>query len=1049
MMTRLTHAGIAFALTVATYQAYVLVAVPFVEPASAAAPAVRALTDAELNAMGGGERYKPLLAAYFPADHWSLAPEARPIIIENGQAMAILDKYEQTASGALVIPRLAVIFFPRPRDRGGDPPRDAVILEPEHGAMLQMDQTLGAGAGGLGRMQYGQLLGAVNVRSDMREPGPADDLAIETRDLYMNENLIRTTEAVEMRLGAHRARGRGLEIRFSRTKASSAASSPTLFGKLDTLEITHEVAALIVPQQTTLFGQAAEPPAPASADAPPPNKLPAEITSVGPFRVDFPNRVATFTDNVLVRQRQADGKLDELIAPGDLKIYFAEVRQWSGDAATSAADDSAFGSVKLQPAMIEATGQETGEESANKKKLFVELKASSHDAAAVGDRLIIELIQRQVTLQGDDKMLLTYRGAQVHAPTIVYEMPAKDSAARLGAMDARGGGTLHATLNPARPGEVLEVRWSESMKLVRRDGQPVLILDGRPYIAMAGLGRLWADQLEILLRENQQADAEAPAAPAAGVLPAALEAERVVATGHVGIESAELNVAVNKLDLAITYPPPPAGLLQRAGASEPTPSGRSTAPRPLFQPNRTGGPPRSYNITGAVLQLEAVMRNHRAEMTAIHVDGGVDFKESTPLGAAAAADANNAPLRILAEHLQVTEADTPNAKIEIRGGDARGGMAEIAAGTTVLRAPALNINRGTSEAWINSPGEVTMLIAAAGGQQFAKPGPVAITWRDSMHLAGDRIELVGNVHVQHAEGWLRTRKLAIVLTAPVRFDGATGGGGASRSPQVAQLECWEGAVAEFDQHDETGRVTSHQHFELVSLVANQINGKLSGDGPGHVDSIHLSKHGNAMLAIPTAPGQQAPAAVADPSAPPQLRHLSIDFVRGVEGNLLTHTITAIGDVKTIYGPVATWDQRLTMTADGRPAPDTIWITCERLTAAENPAGRLQASISADGRRELGPLEMRADGDVQIEVEHPEKGAFTLRGESATYDQLKTMFMLKGSARAPATIANQAYPGAQPSEQSAEAWIYFQNTGEMKAISPQGVWMQFDPPPTPK
>lgn len=1046
-MTRLTHAGVAFALTVAMYQAYVLVAVPFVEPASAAAPAVRALTDAELDAMAGGERYKPLLAAYFPADHWSLAPNARPIIIENGQAMAILDKYEQTASGALVIPRLAVIFFPRARDRGGAPPRDAVILEPERGAMLQMDQTLGAGAGGLGRMQYGQLLGAVTVRSDMREPGPADDLAIETRDLYMNENLIRTTEAVEMRMGAHRARGRGLEIRFSRTKASSAASSPTLMGKLDTLEITHEVAALIVPQQTTLFGQAAAAPsAPASADAPPPSKLPAEITSVGPFRVDFRNRVATFSDNVLVRQRQADGKLDELIAPGELRIYFAEVRQWSGEAATSAADDSAFGSVKLQPAMIEATGKDLGEESANKKKLLVELKASSHDASAVGDRLIIELIQRQVTLQGDDRMMLTYRGAEVHAPTVVYEMPAKDSAARLGAMDARGGGTLRATPNPARPGEVLDVRWSESMKLVRRDGQPVLILDGRPYISMAGLGRLWADQLEILLRENQHADVEAPATPAAGALPAAIEAERVVATGHVGIESAELNVAVNKLDLAIAYPPPtPAGPLQGAGAPQSPPAASSPAPQPLFQPNRSGAPQRSYNIAGAVLQLEAVMRDHRAEMTAIHVDGGVDFKESTPLGAPAATGANNAPLRILAEHLQVIEADTPNAKIEIRGGDARGGMAEIAAGTTVLRAPALNINRGTSEASINSPGEVTMLIAAAGGQQFAKPGPVAITWRDSMHLVGDRIELAGNVNVQHADGWLRTRKLAIVLTAPVRFDGAGDAGGAGRSPQVAQLECWEGAVAEFDQHDETGRVTSHQHIELVSLIANQITGKLSGDGPGHVDSIHYSKQGSAMLAIPAGPGQRAPAAVADPSAPPQLRHLSIDFIRGVEGNLLTHTITAVGDVKTIYGPVETWDQRLTMTADGRPGPDTIWITCQRLTAAENPAGRLQASPSADGRRELGPIEMRAEGDVQIEVEHPEKGAFTLRGESATYDQLKTMFMLKGSARAPATIANQAYIGAQPSEQSAEAWIYFQNTGEMKAISPQGSFFQFDPP----
>ncbi len=32
MLTRLTHAAIAFAMTVVVYQAYVLLAVPFIEP---------------------------------------------------------------------------------------------------------------------------------------------------------------------------------------------------------------------------------------------------------------------------------------------------------------------------------------------------------------------------------------------------------------------------------------------------------------------------------------------------------------------------------------------------------------------------------------------------------------------------------------------------------------------------------------------------------------------------------------------------------------------------------------------------------------------------------------------------------------------------------------------------------------------------------------------------------------------------------------------------------------------------------------------------------
>jgi hypothetical protein len=1021
MLTRLTHAGIAFALTVAAYQAYFLIAVPFVEPAGAA-PVAQALALSQLPNNNATEKYREFLAAYFQPGHWTLDANFRPIVAENGQAMIVFDSYRQTESGALTVPRVVVLFFPHTRDRAAAPPRDAIILEPERGAMLQMDQTID-GAGAMGRMQYGQLLGAVQVHSDMREPGAQDDLAITTHDLYMNEDLIRTAESVEMALGAHRARGRGLEIRFSRAESSRGAAPTSLFGKLDTLEISHEVAARVAPQQTTLFGQPAEktPGKPAAS--------PAEITSAGPFRFDFTNHVASFAEQVRVRQRQPDGQLDQLKAEL-LTLYFAESRQWSGDApAPSDATEtgSTFGSIKLEPATIEATGAVGSP---------VDLTAPSHGAAAVGDRLIIELIQRLVTLEGGDKVKLTLRGAELSAPTIQYEMPPKDSTARIGALAARGRGELKAVPNPARPNEVIEVFWGDSMQLVRREGQPVLVLDGRPKVSMLGMGTLWADQLELYLREQPLASVPT-AAP--GAAPVNIEARRVVATGHVGIESAELNGHVSQLELEIAYPL--AAPLAAAAGAPPlaaTPAAPASKSAALFSPNRgTGGPRRIYNITGSTLHLDAVMRNRRPQMTAIHVDGGVVFEESLLQAG------GQPPLRILAEHLQVTDADLPDAKIEIRGGDSRAGMAEITSGTTALRAPVLLINRGASEAWINSPGEVTMVAAASGGgQQFAAPGPVAITWRDSMHLKGDRIELLGNVHVQHADGWLRTHKLAIVLTAPVQFDGAGDGG---RQPEVAQLECWEGAEAEFDQHDPAGALTSHQCIKVVSLVVNQVTGKIYGDGPGHVDSVHLSKHASAMMALPTTPGAPPPEPTVDPAAPPQLRHLSIDFVRGLEGNLLTRQITAIGDVRTVYGPVDAWDQRLTMTLDGRPAPDTIWITCERLTASENPYGRLQTPATPGQPRPLGPIDLKAEGGVEIELEHPEQGAINLRGQEATYDQLKTMFNLKGSRSAPAIISQQKFPGAPPSEQTAEGWTYFQNTGEIKINSPQGTFMQFDAP----
>ncbi|HYO24574.1 MAG TPA: hypothetical protein VEQ85_06450, partial [Lacipirellulaceae bacterium] len=662
MLTRLTHAGVTFALTVAAYQAYVLMLVPFVEPAGAAGPVIQAISLEELRKPPAAlERYRPLLAAYFPADHWCF--QTPPKIVENGQAMVVFDDYTQSESGELRVPRVAMIFFPGTRDRSGDPPRDAIILEPAGGATLQMNQQVGKRFGSMGRMQYGQLLGAVTVRSDMKEPGPQDDLLIETKDLYMNEEFLRTAEPVTLRLGQHRGRGRELVIKFYKSDSTSS-SGGNVFGKLDSLEVTHEVAALVQPGSVTMFGKqtagggVAPPEAPAGAT----KKLsdaPAQITCTGPFRIDFANHVATFNDAVRLTQLQSDGTLDELTAPRDLTLYFAEVRHWGGEGASTPTPIAS--SPKLEPATVEARGFPDA---------LIDLQAPSQGAAARGERLRIELISRQVTLEGGDEVSLNYHGTEVHAPMVRYELPPKDSHGRLGLMAALGGGGwLRAAADPKRPSEQLFVRWTQSMQMVRRAGQPVLVLDGRPRVDMPGMGTLWADQLELYLRER--AEGAAPPLPqASSVLPATISAERIVATGSVGIESAEVNCRVSELDLELHDPATAPAVASLPGAAPTAAAGaaRTADPRALLDRSGGTGPRRTYFITGRTLEIDAVVQDRRPQVSSIRVDGGVTFEESTT-GAA-----GEAPLRIRAEHLIVTDASSPQAKIEIRGADAAGGL---------------------------------------------------------------------------------------------------------------------------------------------------------------------------------------------------------------------------------------------------------------------------------------------------------------------------------------------------------------------------------------
>jgi hypothetical protein len=82
--------------------------------------------------------------------------------------------------------------------------------------------------------------------------------------------------------------------------------------------------------------------------------------------------------------------------------------------------------------------------------------------------------------------------------------------------------------------------------------------------------------------------------------------------------------------------------------------------------------------------------------------------------------------------------------------------------------------------------------------------------------------------------------------------------------------------------------------------------------------------------------------------------------------------------------------------------------------------------------------------VVIEGDDPRRGAFTLRGHQATFDQAKAMFVLQGDGREPAVITHQQYPGAPPSDQSAQKIIYYQNTGEVTIQGVNKIQMhQFD------
>ena len=988
MLTRLTHAAIAFAITVAVYQAYVVLAVPFIDPTLADLDRDRQLDPEEAPPpREAPHKHRDLLAAYFPVGHWTLAEP--PKTFETGNAMIVLDDYQPNDEGQVRVNKCVILFFPRARVRGEAPPRDAVVLEAPHGAVLQMDDAVGPSLGGMERIQWGRLVGDIVVRSDMREPGPQDDLLLTTRELYMNEDLIRTDDKVEMQLGPHWGRGRVLEIRLMAVERGRASTGGPQIGGIDSLEILHDVRAQLTPGDMKLFAE------PADQEAAKPGP-PVKIASQGRFRFDFANSMASFVDRVQVVQQHANGGRDQLFC-GELNLYFSGKEEAMANTANNAEALTAIAAkthdlAQLRPGSIEAKGSDDGP---------VILEAPSRKASVRCDRMRLELNARRVTFDGKDEVVLKYEGSEIHAPLVRYQAPPQGSAQRIGNLLAAGSGWIRA-LTDDDQSQPFEVRWTDSMRLERAGGQPVLSLRGRPRLDMVGMGTLWANHLRVVLRERKTDGSEDD------LLPGDVVPQRIVASGLVGLESPELSGKVSNLDVNVDYQPSDLEL----GTAD----GMNSRGQPSMLEKRQGQDLRAYHVVGHQLHVYLTVRQRRPEVSHIGVEGDVVFRETST------GSGKSQPLVVHAQRLSVKDADTPNAEIDLRGQPAT----VTAAGMTI-HAEKLRLNRGTSRAWIDSPGQMELpLDRNLNGQPLAAPEPMAISWQNGMELDQDRITFRGRVSAQMTDGVLNTERLVAVLSGPVRFDGAA----QQERSEIQQIECWEGVWAEFHQRDATG-VTSKQWLELESIKVNLRSGAIEGVGPGELESVHLSNSSNPM-------GQFPPSASSVPLGGQRLGYLHVDFRRGVGGNLHRREVEVFGNVKAVYGPVDSWQQKLEISLRGTPGPGTIWITSDQLGVAESPMAR----ATRDGG--VGAVELSARGNVTIEGPAGERGTFTARAQSATYDQLKTKFVLEGDGTRPAELYHQEYVGAPMVTNSARKVTYTQSTGDVKLEGiVKGEWNQID------
>ena len=154
-------------------------------------------------------RFGPL----FSPNDWELK---NPKILATDSAKLLFQAYHNAPDGHVEITKCTIIFpYSGPAADADQRLRQSVILQAPEGATLQFDQPLDISQGKVSRLVKGRLNGRVTIRSDWKEPGPEDDLLVETSDIELTERTISTPQPVSFRWGPHFGHGRNMMIKLS------------------------------------------------------------------------------------------------------------------------------------------------------------------------------------------------------------------------------------------------------------------------------------------------------------------------------------------------------------------------------------------------------------------------------------------------------------------------------------------------------------------------------------------------------------------------------------------------------------------------------------------------------------------------------------------------------------------------------------------------------------------------------------------------------------------------------------------------------------------
>ena len=305
---------VTLAAIVVAYQAYVLAAVPWIEPPLAVRP--HAAGDGSPESIGRRSRsrkYQRLLAAYFPPDHWSQTRPPKVIENETGSVMFVLDDYERHDDGRVDLSQFALLIFPTPRQQTRRRRRATRSCSKRRKARsCSSTRTFGRSAARSARFNAASSPARSRSAATCASRAGGRPRRSKRPTCEMNSKLLFTHERGPLPVGAERRRREGARDSAAGGGDGEVDGSGLKIASVDSLEIRRDVRLRVFLNANSLLPGDKPTQAAKSAPAASPlgrhsSKPPVEVTCTGPFHFDFIKYVASFDENVEVWQVNPEG----------------------------------------------------------------------------------------------------------------------------------------------------------------------------------------------------------------------------------------------------------------------------------------------------------------------------------------------------------------------------------------------------------------------------------------------------------------------------------------------------------------------------------------------------------------------------------------------------------------------------------------------------------------------------------------------------------------------------------------------------------------------